>query len=800
MRYGRKTGAIVAGSGLLLLAIAAFSFEPLVRAKMASVAERRGLTVTAGSVSPGLFALTVHDLHVELEGTSAVAVDIPDLRVDVTLFGKPTALTAHSSHVALHGTEAEVGDALKAWRERHPHGASSDATAKTPLSLSLDGMGVDWDDRASATGVSVTRDETGTHLAAEHATAKRGEFSVELASARADVNADGMLKAADVANADLTWTSAAAPPKGAAATTPGSGTSPNEPAPPPLPLAQAAKKKRDAKGATPPPTPSASSGPSIALPDLHALRGRATKAASALAAKLADDAQVSVESLLVHHVTLGSKVPELTLGPAKITALRHEHTLDVSFATAANASSTSLKIDAQVPIEHGDLRVVFDGGPLTLAELGAREGAGGLADVGRATVTAKGSAVLADDASKLTVDARFGVANLGIAHPKISDETVHGITASMVLKASLDDHGALTIDDAEGALGALRLRFRGSVVDANDHLEGTLAFDAPTAACQSLLESIPAALIPDVRGTELTGTLGASGRVGFDTRDLDDLDLAYIVDDKCKFAGVPDDFGRERFTHPFSHVVYLPEGDTAEEETGPGSDAWTGLERISPYMQVAVLTTEDGGFYKHHGFNRSAIRNALVADLKAGRFLRGASTISMQTSKNLFLSREKTVSRKLEELILTDYLEQTFSKHEIMELYLNIIEFGPDIYGIKAAADHYFGRTPEDLDFAEALFLSSLLPNPIGYHKLWEKGQISQSWARNIKTLMGLSFKYGKITKEQLDQGLAEDIIFFKEDPNHPELRPAPRPLPVGVKVSGDEPYDDETFKPTDSF
>ncbi|HEX7665718.1 MAG TPA: transglycosylase domain-containing protein, partial [Polyangiaceae bacterium] len=577
-------------------------------------------------------------------------------------------------------------------------------------------------------------------------------------------------------------------------------TSTSEPAPPPLPLAPGAKKKKDAKTPTPTPPLAVATGPSIALPDLHALRDRATKAAATLAAKLSADAQVNVASLLVHHISLGSKVPELTLGPAKITALRHEKTIDVSFATAPSARGTSLKLDAQVPLEQGDLRVAFDGGPLTLAELGAHEGAGGLADVDRATLTAKGSAVLAGDASNLTVDAQFAVADLGIAHPKVSDETVHGIAASMLLKAGLTDKGTLTIDDAEGALGALRLRFRGSVVDANDHLEGSLVFDAPVAACQSLLESIPAGLIPDVRETEITGTLGASGRLVFDTRDFDDLDLAYVVDDKCKFVRVADDFERDRFNHPFSHTVYLPDGSTAEEETGPGSDAWADLERISPYMQVAVLTTEDGGFYKHHGFNRSAIRNALVADLKAGRFLRGASTISMQTSKNLFLSRQKTVSRKLEELILTDYLEQTFSKHEIMDLYLNIIEFGPDIYGIKAAADHYFGRGPEDLNFAEALFLSSLLPNPIGYHKLWEKGQISPSWAKNIKTLMGLSFKYGKITKEQLDQGLAEDVIFFKEDPNHPELRPTPRPMPTGVKISGDDEAYEQPFTPTDSF
>ncbi|HEX7667602.1 MAG TPA: hypothetical protein VF407_23880, partial [Polyangiaceae bacterium] len=137
MRLDRKTGAIGAGSGLLLLVIAAFSFGPIVRAKIAATAEKRGLTVSAGSVTPGLFAVTVHDVHVQLEGTDAVTIDVPELHVDLTALGRPTAVTSHSSHVALHGTETEVGDAIKAWRERHPHEASNEGEAKKPLGVTL---------------------------------------------------------------------------------------------------------------------------------------------------------------------------------------------------------------------------------------------------------------------------------------------------------------------------------------------------------------------------------------------------------------------------------------------------------------------------------------------------------------------------------------------------------------------------------------------------------------------------------------------------------------------------------------
>ena len=111
-------------------------------------------------------------------------------------------------------------------------------------------------------------------------------------------------------------------------------------------------------------------------------------------------------------------------------------------------------------------------------------------------------------------------------------------------------------------------------------------------------------------------------------------------------------------------------------------------------------------FHKHHGFNHNAIRNSVAgANLKARRFVRGASTITMQLAKNLFLSREKTLSRKIQEVVLTDYLEQAFRKDDMMELYLNVIEFGPDVYGVTRAAEYYFGRKPEELNLPECFFL-----------------------------------------------------------------------------------------------
>jgi membrane peptidoglycan carboxypeptidase len=235
----------------------------------------------------------------------------------------------------------------------------------------------------------------------------------------------------------------------------------------------------------------------------------------------------------------------------------------------------------------------------------------------------------------------------------------------------------------------------------------------------------------------------------------------------------------------------LPDGSVAEETTGPGSSKWVPLGAISPFMPVAVMTTEDGAFYGHHGFAHRAIKASVIANLKARKFLRGASTISMQLAKNVFLTREKTLSRKLEEMILTDYLEQVFTKDEILELYLNVIEFGPNIYGIGPAAHYYFGRSAAELNLAECLFLSWVLPAPLKWSNLKSQGQLAEGWQKTIVNLMTIARRYHVISDEELEEGKGELVVFANT---------GPRPLPRrhsrldGSGIDGD----DGTMQPPD--
>ena len=146
------------------------------------------------------------------------------------------------------------------------------------------------------------------------------------------------------------------------------------------------------------------------------------------------------------------------------------------------------------------------------------------------------------------------------------------------------------------------------------------------------------------------------------------------------------------------------------------SQVWVPVSKISPYLLKAVLIAEDDKFWSHEGFDYEAIQKAVEKNIKAGRFKAGGSTISQQLAKNLYLTPEKSIIRKVREAIITWRLERTLSKRRILELYLNVVELGDGIFGAEAAARHYFGKSALDLDPLEAARLAVVLPNPIRYN------------------------------------------------------------------------------------
>jgi monofunctional biosynthetic peptidoglycan transglycosylase len=145
------------------------------------------------------------------------------------------------------------------------------------------------------------------------------------------------------------------------------------------------------------------------------------------------------------------------------------------------------------------------------------------------------------------------------------------------------------------------------------------------------------------------------------------------------------------------------------------TNIWAPLSRVSPYVMRAVIIAEDDKFWSHEGFDFEAMQKALEKDIKKKKFKAGGSTISQQLAKNLYLSPSKNPIRKLKEAILTWRLERNLSKRRIMELYLNVAEWGDGIYGIEAAARKHYGKSAAGLTAREAAVLAAVIPNPRRY-------------------------------------------------------------------------------------
>jgi membrane peptidoglycan carboxypeptidase len=185
-------------------------------------------------------------------------------------------------------------------------------------------------------------------------------------------------------------------------------------------------------------------------------------------------------------------------------------------------------------------------------------------------------------------------------------------------------------------------------------------------------------------------------------------------------------------------------------------------------MDAAVMTTEDGRFRLHQGFDHEAIRNSVRENLKAGKFLRGASTISMQLAKNLYLDRTKNLSRKLQELILTMYLEQALTKDQILALYLNVIEFGPMIYGIGPASEHYFKTAASELSVSQAMYLSSILPNPKRQY-FGAGGKVTPSHTKYLHRLIRIAGKMHWLSQDEVERGVRETPVLGLPQPERSE-------------------------------
>ncbi len=179
--------------------------------------------------------------------------------------------------------------------------------------------------------------------------------------------------------------------------------------------------------------------------------------------------------------------------------------------------------------------------------------------------------------------------------------------------------------------------------------------------------------------------------------------------------------------------------------------------RISQNLKDAVRISEDGGFFLHSGFDFAEIKESIKVNIKNRRFSRGASTITQQLAKNLYLSSKKSITRKLEEAVLTYKLEKQLSKRRIFNLYLNYIELGSGIFGVEAACKKYYNKSANVLTTFEAAKLASIIPSP----KRLNPNIPSKKLKYRTKILLIRMYKFKKISKSEYNKVLREFELFF---------------------------------------
>jgi hypothetical protein len=251
----------------------------------------------------------------------------------------------------------------------------------------------------------------------------------------------------------------------------------------------------------------------------------------------------------------------------------------------------------------------------------------------------------------------------------------------------------------------------------------SLNIQMPEIDSDSFFNALPKGMFGTLKGISCTGKLAYQMKFFLDTQQPDSLTFFSSLTGKNFHLNR---FGAENYARingPFVYEAYDKDRFVRKILVSPENYAFTPLNGMGDYLIKAVLQSEDPSFMQHRGFLPEAFRESIVKNYKQKRFARGGSTISMQLVKNVFLNRDKTISRKVEEALIVSLIEnlRLVSKERMLEVYLNVIEWGPNVYGIGEASRFYFNKQPKDLTLQESVFLAGIIPAPKHFRYQFDK-------------------------------------------------------------------------------
>jgi transglycosylase-like protein len=357
----------------------------------------------------------------------------------------------------------------------------------------------------------------------------------------------------------------------------------------------------------------------------------------------------------------------------------------------------------------------------------------------------------------------------GSKQPTLGEPTDLAVQAAGSWKRS---GGALDIPHLSATLDTAALSGSLAVRDLNTDATVDLSVDVERVDFARLLRSsgleAPKSLGPEVVAGGAGGLGSASLAASARGRISDPA--SFVVTQKLDFTPpqrLPSRIVRLR--GDFVHEVALESGAIRAIDVSPSSPDFIPLGEVPPLFRRALLIAEDAGFYGHPGIDLREVPAALLTDWSRGGAARGASTITQQLAKNLFLSRDKQLGRKLQELSLTLLLESALSKDRILEIYLNVIQWGPGLYGLRPAARAYFGREPGELTPAQTAFLVSLIPGPVKYQSSFRHGTPGPGLRRLVDGLLAKLRSVDALTEDEYRQALDEEIVIQGREASTPD-------------------------------
>lgn len=354
---------------------------------------------------------------------------------------------------------------------------------------------------------------------------------------------------------------------------------------------------------------------------------------------------------------------------------------------------------------------------------------------------------------ELRVFGLASIAGFSFHHKRVSEESIKVKNASISYSFTSDATSVMLDSSSVATLTGITfnpyIRF-----EMSGSKKYSIKIETDTIPASDFFRSLPEGMFDEVRTIEADGTLKFVMNFHLDSANPDDV----VFDCSMK----KNKFRIRKFnssdimkmSSEFSQSVYENDRFIRSFMVGPSNPHYTPYDGVSPNFRNSVLTSEDGNFFYHNGFNEDAFRKSIATNYKAKKFLRGGSTISMQLVKNVFLNRKKTIARKAEEALIVWLIESNrlYSKERMLEVYFNIIELGPNVYGIGEASEFYFKKTPAALTLPESIFLASLLPHPKWFkYSFDETGNLKPYLANYYRTMSNFMLKKELITQQEHD-------------------------------------------------